>query len=94
MPNLACQVGKGVCGISRTLPSEEALDACIKDFLDRIFSCHFLPEHQLEQLTALSGSGIAFVSYSVFNGFLFVFIFLLLRSFSLRRSRKVSKTSS
>lgn len=80
MPNLACQVGKGVCGISRNLPSEETLDACIKDFLGRIFSCHFLPEHQLDQLTALSGSGIAFVSYSVFNGFFFNFIFYSLFS--------------
>lgn len=65
MPNLACQVGKGVCGISRLLPSEETVDLSIKNFLERIFSCHFLPEHQLDQLTALSGSGIAFVSYSV-----------------------------
>jgi len=40
MPNLACQVGKGVCGISRILPSEETLDTCIKDFLERIF---FMP---------------------------------------------------
>lgn len=49
-PNISCQVGKGVCGISRLLPSEDTLDACIKDFLSRIFSCHFLPEHQLDQV--------------------------------------------
>ena len=73
MPNLACEVGKGVCGIS-SYPHFDSnyhnchnyhnyhhlLDTCIKEFLDRIFSCHFLPEDQLDQLTALSGSGIAF----------------------------------
>ncbi|KAK4336617.1 hypothetical protein RND71_043956 [Anisodus tanguticus] len=60
MPNLACQVGKGVCGISRTLPSDDTMDVIVEDFLGKIFSCHFLPEFQLDQLTALSGSGIAF----------------------------------
>lgn len=63
MPNVACEVGKGVCGIARDLRLESCYDHYVSELLDKIFSCHFLMEPQLDQLTALSGSGIAFVSW-------------------------------
>lgn len=58
MPNLACEVGKGLCAITES--KEPDLDNCIQDFLAPIFTLHFSPENEFDKLTALNGSGFAF----------------------------------
>ena len=63
MPNVACEVGRGVCGIASDPRLDNYFHQCVRNLLEKIFSCHFMRESELDQLTALSGSGIAFVSF-------------------------------
>ncbi|NGX42763.1 MAG: Pyrroline-5-carboxylate reductase [Chlamydiae bacterium] len=61
MPNLAVMQGQGVIGIADT----EHLPQNFKDKVNQAFSClgnlHWIPENQMDGLTAITGSGPAFL---------------------------------
>ncbi|RWS12279.1 pyrroline-5-carboxylate reductase 3-like protein [Dinothrombium tinctorium] len=60
MPNTACSVGKGICGICHCLLGD-TFDESVKSLLSMISYCEFVTEEQLNAIAGVGGSGIAFV---------------------------------
>lgn len=61
MPNTPALVGEGVCAISRGTYADEAHENLIRSLLEAIGNVVVLPEHLLDVVTGLSGSGPAYV---------------------------------
>lgn len=61
MPNTPCLIGKGACGVS-TGPSVTADDIrLVTMLLETVGLVEFVPEHLLDAVTGLSGSGPAYI---------------------------------
>lgn len=61
MPNLALLYGKAVVGIANAEDLSPALKEKTLDVLQHLGSCHWIPESQIDALTAITGSGPAFL---------------------------------
>ncbi len=70
MPNTACVLNSGICGISRDIIDPQ-FDEFLTSFLSLLGLCEIVPESQLNAICGLGGSGIAFVciSLKLFNCF-------------------------
>lgn len=60
MPNIACALGKGVIGCVDAEPVSAKTKAIIEKGLGPLGWIHWVPEKQIDALTALAGSGPAF----------------------------------
>lgn len=60
MPNLAVRHGKGVVALTKN-PALDSLTSEIENLLEPLGLCAWFPEKQLDALTALTGSGPAFI---------------------------------
>ncbi len=60
MPNIACAYGKGVLGCVETETLSPKTRAQVDEGLSSLGFIHWIPESQIEALTALAGSGPAF----------------------------------
>lgn len=60
MPNIACAYGKGVLGCVETGSVSEETKQKVETGLSSLGTIHWLPEHYIEALTAIAGSGPAF----------------------------------
>ncbi len=60
MPNTACAINSGVCGISRDIIDPQ-FDQFLISLLSLLGLCEIVPESQLNAVCGLGGSGIAFV---------------------------------
>jgi pyrroline-5-carboxylate reductase len=60
MPNLACQYGKGVVGACFSLEPNTENKKMIEDVLSFFGEVQWLPEEQIDIVTAMAGSGIAY----------------------------------
>ncbi|CAG2172364.1 unnamed protein product, partial [Oppiella nova] len=65
MPNTACAVNAGVCGVSYVTTGARDYSQRLKAFLSVLLTplgvCEFVDEKQMDAVCGLSGSGIAFV---------------------------------
>lgn len=61
MPNTPTQVGAGVIGMCASHSTSPEKMAQVKDLLDQVATTVVLPESQMDALTAISGSGPAYV---------------------------------
>ena len=61
MPNTPGQIGRGVTAYSSEQPLEDALLHSIESILGALGIVYKVPENQLDAVTAVSGSGPAYV---------------------------------
>ncbi len=73
MPNTACALNSGICGISRDIIDPQ-FDEFLTSLLSLLGLCEIVPESHLNAVCGLGGSGIAFVCLS----------FILLNCFDLK----------
>jgi len=60
MPNIACQHGKGVIGCVDAESVSAKTKSQVEEAISSLGAIHWVPEEQIEALTALAGSGPAF----------------------------------
>lgn len=65
MPNTPATVGLGVTGVSAGTSADDLQTGLVEGVFSTIGSVHRVPEEQLDALTAISGSGPAYVFYLV-----------------------------
>ena len=61
MPNTPCLIGKGACGVSRGTAASETDEQLVSTLLSSVGVVENVPEHLLDAVTGLSGSGPAYV---------------------------------
>lgn len=61
MPNTPCLIGRGACGVSPGTSATAADAELVRVLLETVGIVEFVPEHLLDAVTGLSGSGPAYV---------------------------------
>ena len=65
MPNINAMIGHGVTGLSFNKNAGDEDKAIVKKIFESVGAVVFVPESQMNAVTAISGSGPAFVAYLV-----------------------------
>ena len=61
MPNVACMVGKGAAGIAKDVGASDEVNQFVFDLFEALGGAVWVPESKMDAVTALSGSGPAYV---------------------------------